>query len=186
MPWRKPSARHCLSRTTQLLAASPANGLEAGDVDGTEGEDPKAVAHHHEAALALLAADCAGEFLVGVADAGGVGIWPIQPMTPAIAPAALAALAIGSGPIQLHPLADPSTAPSREPAAQQAFRYEPLERFGEGLTTSRPWNTTALAGVERLNGRVAMVGFAAAVVGELLTGHGPAGQLLALLRWYLG
>lgn len=83
-------------------------------------------------------------------------------------------------------MADPSTAPSREPIEQQAFRYEPLERFGEGLTTSRPWNTTALAGVERLNGRVAMVGFAAAVVGEWLTGHGPAGQLLALLRWYLG
>ena len=83
-------------------------------------------------------------------------------------------------------MADPSTASSREPVEQQAFRYEPLERFGEGLTNSRPWNTTALAGVERLNGRVAMVGFAAAVVGELLTGHGPAGQLLALLRWYLG
>lgn len=83
-------------------------------------------------------------------------------------------------------MADPSTASSREPVEQQAFRYEPLERFGEGLTTSRPWNTKALAGVERLNGRVAMVGFAAAVVGELLTGHGPAGQLLALLRWYLG
>ena len=83
-------------------------------------------------------------------------------------------------------MADPSTASSREPVEQQAFRYEPVERFGEGLTTSRPWNTTALAGVERLNGRVAMVGFAAAVVGELLTGHGPAGQLLALLRWYLG
>jgi hypothetical protein len=83
-------------------------------------------------------------------------------------------------------LADPSTAPVGDPAAQQAFRYEPVERFGEGLTTRRPWNTTALAGVERLNGRAAMVGFAAAVIGELLTGHGPAGQLLALLRWYLG
>ncbi|MFM7453106.1 MAG: chlorophyll a/b-binding protein [Cyanobium sp.] len=83
-------------------------------------------------------------------------------------------------------MADPSTAPSREPAAQQVFLYEPLERFGEGLTTSRPWNTTALAGVERLNGRVAMVGFAAALIGEWLTGRGPAGQLLALLRWYVG
>ena len=83
-------------------------------------------------------------------------------------------------------MADPSPASSRKPAEQGAFRYEPLERFGEGLTTRRPWNTTALAGVERLNGRVAMVGFAAAVVGEWLTGHGPAGQLLALLRWYLG
>lgn len=69
--------------------------------------------------------------------------------------------------------------------SEQPFQYEPLERFGEGLTTNRPWNTAALVGVERLNGRVAMLGFAAAVVGELLTGHGPAGQVLALLRWYL-
>ncbi|MEB3172811.1 MAG: chlorophyll a/b-binding protein [Cyanobacteriota bacterium] len=69
--------------------------------------------------------------------------------------------------------------------AEESYRYEPLERFGEGLTTRRPWNTNALAGVERLNGRVAMVGFAAAIAGELITGHGPAGQLLALLRWYL-
>ena len=67
-----------------------------------------------------------------------------------------------------------------------SFHYEPIERFGEGLTTNRPWNTTALAGVERLNGRVAMLGFAAAVCGEWITGHGPAGQVLALLRWYLG
>ena len=66
-----------------------------------------------------------------------------------------------------------------------AFRYEPLEVFGEGLTTRRPWNQNALAAVELLNGRVAMVGFAAALIGEWLTGHGPAGQLLALLRWYL-
>ena len=65
------------------------------------------------------------------------------------------------------------------------FSYEPHERFGEGLTTPRPWNTQALAAVERLNGRVAMLGFAAAVIGELITGHGPAWQLLALLRWYL-
>ena len=65
------------------------------------------------------------------------------------------------------------------------FRYEPLERFGEGLTTARPWNTSALAWVERLNGRVAMVGFAAAVLGECMTGHGPAGQVMALVRWYL-
>jgi Chlorophyll A-B binding protein len=69
--------------------------------------------------------------------------------------------------------------------ADPAFRYEPGERFGEGLTTARPWNLSALAGVERLNGRVAMVGFIAALVGEWLTGHGPAGQVLALLRWYL-
>ena len=65
------------------------------------------------------------------------------------------------------------------------FFYEPHERFGEGLTTNRPWNVAALASVERLNGRVAMVGFVAAVVGELITGHGPAGQVLDLLRWYL-
>jgi len=39
--------------------------------------------------------------------------------------------------------------------------------------------------VELLNGRVAMVGFVAAVLGELLTGHGPAGQVLDIVRWYL-
>jgi hypothetical protein len=66
------------------------------------------------------------------------------------------------------------------------FSYEPHERFGEGLTSRRPWNTEALAAVERLNGRMAMLGFAAALIGEWLTGHGPAGQLLGLLRWYLG
>ncbi|MCS5705323.1 chlorophyll a/b-binding protein [Synechococcus sp. FGCU-3] len=65
------------------------------------------------------------------------------------------------------------------------FQYEPVERFGEGLTTARPWNQSALVRVERLNGRVAMLGFAAALIGELITGHGPAGQVLALLRWYL-
>lgn len=69
--------------------------------------------------------------------------------------------------------------------AEPTYQYEPLERFGEGLTTRRPWNTSALAGVERLNGRVAMLGFAAALIGEWWTGHGPAGQLLALLHWYL-
>jgi len=69
--------------------------------------------------------------------------------------------------------------------ANDAYQYEPLERFGEGLTTPRPWNITALAAVERLNGRVAMLGFAAAVLGELISGHGPAGQVLALLRWFL-
>lgn len=68
---------------------------------------------------------------------------------------------------------------------QEPYRYEPLERFGDGLTTRRPWNTAALAAVERLNGRVAMLGFAAAVLGELISGHGPAGQVLALVRWYL-
>ena len=69
--------------------------------------------------------------------------------------------------------------------AKPDYLYEQHEAFGEGLTTRRPWNTTALAGVERLNGRVAMLGFAAAVVGEWITGHGPAGQVLDLLRWYL-
>lgn len=68
---------------------------------------------------------------------------------------------------------------------ERPFLYEPSERFGEGLTTNRPWNVSALASVERLNGRVAMLGFVAAVLGELLTGHGPAGQVMDLLRWYL-
>ena len=69
--------------------------------------------------------------------------------------------------------------------AERPYLYEPGERFGEGLTTSRPWNLQALAAVERLNGRVAMLGFAAALVGEWVSGHGPAGQLLAMLRWFL-
>ena len=66
------------------------------------------------------------------------------------------------------------------------FRYEPVEKFGEGLTTSRPWNTKALASVELLNGRVAMLGFLAAILGEWLTGQGMVGQLGLWLRWYLG
>ena len=66
------------------------------------------------------------------------------------------------------------------------FRYEPVEKFGEGLTTSRPWNTQALAFVEMLNGRVAMLGFMAAILGEGLTGEGMVGQLGLWLRWYLG
>ncbi len=66
------------------------------------------------------------------------------------------------------------------------FRYEPVEKFGEGLTTSRPWNTQALAFVELLNGRVAMLGFMAAILGEGLTGRGMVGQLGLWLRWYLG
>ena len=69
--------------------------------------------------------------------------------------------------------------------ADPVFKYEPAERFGEGLTSSRPWNLTALAAVERLNGRVAMLGFAAALLGEVVSGLGPAGQVVALLRWYL-
>ena len=66
------------------------------------------------------------------------------------------------------------------------FAYEPVERFGASMTSPRPWNTQALAGVERLNGRVAMLGFMAAIVGEVLTGKGMVGQLGALLHWYLG
>ncbi len=67
-----------------------------------------------------------------------------------------------------------------------AFRYEPSERFGEGLTTARPWNVPALQGVERLNGRVAILGFLAAVLGEWITGRGILGQLALLLSWPLG
>ena len=66
-----------------------------------------------------------------------------------------------------------------------AFQYEQPERFGESLTTARPWNKSALTFVERLNGRAAMVGFSAAVLGELLTGHGIVGQLTGVVRWYL-
>ena len=66
-----------------------------------------------------------------------------------------------------------------------AFHYEQPERFGESLTTARPWNRSALKVVEQLNGRVAMVGFTAAVVGELVTGHGIVGQLAGLVHWYL-
>ena len=53
-----------------------------------------------------------------------------------------------------------------------AFQYEPVEAFGESLTTAKPWNNQALAMVERLNGRVAMVGFTAAIVCEWISGHG--------------
>jgi len=66
------------------------------------------------------------------------------------------------------------------------YTYEPLERFGEGLTTERPWNTQALAAVEQLNGRVAMLGFLAAVLGEVVTGQGVVGQLQGIVRWLLG
>jgi hypothetical protein len=62
----------------------------------------------------------------------------------------------------------------------------PIEKFGEGLTTARPWNISALAGVERLNGRVAMLGFLAAVVGEVISGEGILGQLRHILGWVLG
>jgi hypothetical protein len=69
--------------------------------------------------------------------------------------------------------------------APQQFRYEPVEAFGRSMTSARPWNTSALEAVERLNGRVAMLGFAAALIGEWISGHGPAGQVIALVRWYL-
>ena len=66
------------------------------------------------------------------------------------------------------------------------YRYEPVERFGASMTNPRPWNRSALAGVELLNGRVAMLGFLAAIVGELLTGEGIVGQLGLGLRLLLG
>ena len=66
-----------------------------------------------------------------------------------------------------------------------AFQYEQPERFSESLTTARPWNKSALTFVERLNGRAAMVGFSAAVLGELFTGQGIVGQLTGVVRWYL-
>lgn len=80
--------------------------------------------------------------------------------------------------------AQPRSGPSG--TGGSGFAYEPLERFGEGLTTRRPWNTQALAFVERLNGRVAMLGFLAAVLGEAISGQGVVGQLHAMLRWLLG
>ncbi len=68
---------------------------------------------------------------------------------------------------------------------KQEFRYEPVESFGKSMTSQRPWDVSALAGVEQLNGRVAMLGFAAALIGECLTGYGPAGQVMSVLHWYL-
>ena len=66
-----------------------------------------------------------------------------------------------------------------------AFLYEEPERFGESLTTARPWNQSALAGVELLNGRAAMVGFLAAILVEWFTGLSTIGQLSAVVHWYL-
>jgi hypothetical protein len=60
----------------------------------------------------------------------------------------------------------------RRPAAspdKEGFLYEPVERFGESMTTAKPWNAKALQGVELLNGRSAMVGFAAVLLIELLS-----------------
>ncbi len=79
----------------------------------------------------------------------------------------------------------PNNADDPKNADRPQFLYEPVERFGASMTSPKPWNTKALAGVELLNGRVAMLGFAAALAGELLTGKGMVGQLAALLRWYL-
>ena len=75
----------------------------------------------------------------------------------------------------------PATQPDNE-----GFLYEPVERFGESMTSPKPWNKAALAEVELLNGRVAMLGFVSAIAGEILTGKGMVGQLAALLHWYLG
>ncbi|SBO42269.1 chlorophyll a/b-binding protein [Cyanobium sp. NIES-981] len=83
----------------------------------------------------------------------------------------------------------PTSAPSPSQGAGSSgdgYLYEPVERFGEGLSSERPWNTAALAAVERLNGRAAMLGFLAAVVGEELTGKGILGQLAAMVGWLLG
>ena len=68
---------------------------------------------------------------------------------------------------------------------EQNFSYEPLEAFGDGLTTRRPWNVSALQGVELLNGRAAMVGLTAAMIIEWWTGKGIRAQLLAVVQWYL-
>ena len=69
--------------------------------------------------------------------------------------------------------------------SKPTFEYQPVEKFGESLTEPRPWNIETLKMVERLNGRVAMLGFVAAILGEWMTGYGPAGQVMALLRWSL-
>jgi hypothetical protein len=66
------------------------------------------------------------------------------------------------------------------------YLYQPLEKFGEGLTTKRPWNITALQQVELLNGRVAMLGFMAGLIDELITGRGILSQLIWIGGWFLG
>jgi hypothetical protein len=66
------------------------------------------------------------------------------------------------------------------------YLYQPLEKFGEGLTTKRPWNITALQQVELLNGRLAMLGFMAGLTAEMLTGRGILSQLLWIGGWFLG
>ena len=79
----------------------------------------------------------------------------------------------------------PAASPDAALPDKEGFLYEPVERFGESMTTPKPWNKAALAGGELLNGRMAMLGFAAAIAGELLTGKGMVGQLAGMLRWYL-
>jgi hypothetical protein len=76
--------------------------------------------------------------------------------------------------------------PDTPDSPDEGYLYEPVERFGEGLTSQRPWNQGALAAVERLNGRVAMLGFVAALIGEAISGKGIVGQLGSLARWLLG
>ena len=82
----------------------------------------------------------------------------------------------------VRPLRSAGSVHNHEPAGlslRTARAFRP-----ESLTTSRPWNTSALKVVEH-HGRVAMVGFTAAVVGEPVTGHGIVGQLAGLVHWYL-
>lgn len=76
--------------------------------------------------------------------------------------------------------------PTPDPIPDNEFNYEPVERFGASMTGDLPWNRSALVGVERLNGRMAMLGFVAAITGELLTGEGIVGQLRLMLLWLLG
>ena len=65
------------------------------------------------------------------------------------------------------------------------FKYEMVERFGESMTKPKLWNTQALSKVELINGRAAMIGFSAAIMGELITGKGVFSQLRYYLLWYL-
>ena len=71
------------------------------------------------------------------------------------------------------------------------FRISPSTVSAPGTAAATlPLSATAFAaassGTAILGGRVAMLGFLAAVVGEGLTGQGIVGQLALLLRWLLG
>ena len=68
---------------------------------------------------------------------------------------------------------------------RQAFKYETPERFGESLTTARPWNRSALAEVELLNGRAEMPRFMAAILVERVTGYVNVEPLARVARWSL-